>query len=72
MLKTFRAVIEKGGKIRPLEENVTFDKSQKVLITILDEENNEVNENEPAYLSEKALGEDWNKQEEDEAWEHLQ
>ena len=71
MLKSFRAIIEKGGKIKPIEENITFNKSQKVLVTILDEEDNDVNENEPAYLSEKALGEDWNKPEKDEAWEHL-
>lgn len=71
MLKSFKAIIEKDGKIRPLED-VKFDQSQKVLVTILHEENNIVNENETAYLSEKALGEDWQKQEEDQAWEHLQ
>lgn len=71
MLKTSKAIIEKDGKIRPLED-VKFDKSQKVLVTILDEESNTVNEDETAYLSEKALGEDWNKPEEDQAWEHLQ
>lgn len=72
MLKTFKAIIEKDGKIRPLED-VKLDQSRQVLVTILDEEDeNNLHEPETPYLSEEALKKDWLKNEEDEAWRHLQ
>jgi len=70
MLKTFKAIIDQSGQIKSLEEDVQFDQPQEVLITILDED--QLNEIESALLSEKALAKDWNKDEEEQAWQHLQ
>ena len=68
MLKTIEAVIEKDGRIRLLEE-VRLSRSKRALVTILDEEGDF---NEPALLSEAALALDWRRDEEEEAWRHLQ
>jgi hypothetical protein len=68
MLKTIEAVIEKDGHVRLLEE-VRLSRSKRALVTILDEEG-EISE--PALLSEAALAEDWGRDEEEEAWRHLQ
>lgn len=70
MLKTFKAIIDQSGQIKPLEEDVQFDHPQQVLITILEED--QENEIESALLSEKALAKDWNNDEEEQAWQHLQ
>lgn len=71
MLTTVEAVVDKDGKVRLLE-NIQIAKSRRALVIILDEE--AVNEglNTTAFLSEQALAVDWNRPEEDEAWEHLQ
>lgn len=42
------------------------------MVTILNEEAVEETPNIPALLSEKALAEDWNRPEEEDAWAHLQ
>ena len=54
-----------------LTEAVRLTRSQRALVTILDEDPApEVDET--ARLSELALAEDWGRPEEDEAWSHLQ
>ena len=68
MLKTVEAVIEKDGHVRLLEE-VRLSRSRRALVTILDDEREP---SEPALLSEAALAEDWRRDEEEEAWRHLQ
>jgi len=70
MIQTFEAIVDKKGNIRLLEP-VKLTSSSRVLITVLDEKPS-IHINEEALLSESALAEDWNRPEEDEAWEYLQ
>ena len=67
MLKTIEAVVEKDGSVRLLEE-VELSVAQRALVTILGDDT----AGEPALLSEAVLAQDWNREEEDEAWQHLQ
>lgn len=69
MLRTVEAVIEADGRVRLLEE-VDVSGPRRALVTILDESADEPNLT--ALLSEAALAEDWNREEEDAAWQHLQ
>lgn len=73
MPKTVEAVVDEHGRIRLLEP-LQLRTSQRVLVTVLDEEakTGEAGVSETALLSEAALAEDWNREEEDEAWDHLQ
>ena len=70
MIRTFEAVIDKDGKVRLLE-SVELPSARRALVTILDDEPSAAVP-ETALLSEEALGEDWNRPQEDEAWSHLQ
>lgn len=77
MPKTVEAVVDERGQIRLLEP-LELHASQRVLVTVLED----VLEDEPgadersvseiALLSQEALAKDWNRDEEDEAWKHLQ
>ena len=70
MIRTVEAVVDEQGHVR-LTEPVRLARSQRALVTILDEDPApEVDES--ARLSELALAEDWGRPEEDEAWSHLQ
>lgn len=69
MAQTFEAVIDRDGNVRLLEE-VRLPASRRALVTILEEPARAASET--ALLSEKALAEDWERPEEDEAWSHLQ
>lgn len=69
MHKTIEAILEADGTIRPLER-VETERARRALVTIL-HERGEVGDPEAALLSERALG-DWERAEEDEAWNHLQ
>ena len=71
MLKTVEAVLEKDGGLRLLE-NVTLTEAKRVLVTFLDEPIEQEGISETALLSDTALGEDWNRPEEEQAWQHLQ
>jgi hypothetical protein len=68
MMQTVEAIIDQNGMVRLLEP-VPLDSPKRALVTILDER---PDANETALLSERALGEDWNRPEEDAAWAHLQ
>ena len=70
MIQTFEAIVDATGNIRLLEP-VKLPLSSRVLITILDDKTTG-HINEEALLSEAALAEDWNRPEEDEAWDYLQ
>lgn len=70
MLKTLEAYIDTKGKVHLLEP-VKITTAHRVLITILEEEP-AVRAPETALLSEPALAKDWNRNEEDAAWSHLQ
>ncbi len=70
MLKTVEAVIDMQGNVRLLE-TVALPESRRALVTILDD-SPAVRVPETVQLSERALAQDWNRPEEDDAWSHLQ
>lgn len=70
MIRTLEAVIDESGHVRLLQP-VRLAQPQRALVTILDEKP-AGGIAETALLSEEALGMDWNRSEEDEAWTHLQ
>lgn len=67
MLKSVEATIEENGNIH-LRESVHLTHACRAIVTIIEEPDIP----ETALLSEAALGEDWNRPEEEEAWSHLQ
>lgn len=71
MLRTVEAVLEKDGRLRLLEK-VDLGRARRVLVTFLEDETELEGVSETALLSEATLAEDWNRPEEDEAWQHLQ
>ncbi len=68
--KTVEAIIEANGQVRLLEP---FELSQptRALVMVL-EEDIPAGVSETALLSEAALAEDWEREEEEKAWRHLQ
>lgn len=68
MIQTLEAVVDKTGKVKLLTE-IRLKESRRAIVTILDEK---PNISETALLSEKALAEDWLRDEEDEAWAYIQ
>lgn len=71
MWKTVEAVLERDGHLRLLEK-VRLTGARRVLVTFLGDESDDGEASDTALLSEAALGEDWGRPEEEEAWEHLQ
>lgn len=74
MPKTVEAVVDKDGCIR-LPDSISLKRDQRVLVTILEEEEERASEPQVAettLLSEEVLAEDWTREEEEEAWTHLQ
>ncbi len=72
MLQTIEAVIDESGYIRLLEP-IKLTNVRRALVTLLkDEDKPMMTGIENALPRYKALGQDWNKPEEDEAWSHLQ
>ena len=72
MHQTVEAIIDQDGRVRLLEK-VNLPSPRRALIIILEEPaRGEAEVDETALLSEAALAEDWNRAEEDEAWQHLQ
>lgn len=69
MVRVLEGIIDESGQIRLLE-SVEVHAPRRVLVIILEEPQSHIPET--ALLSEQALGEDWNRPEEDEAWSHLQ
>ena len=70
MIRTVEAVIDEQGNVRLLEP-VELPSGRRALVTIL-EDRPVAGVPESALLSELALGQDWNRPEEDQAWSHLQ
>ena len=70
MIRTVEALIDEHGTVQLLE-HVQVASACRALVTILDEQPVS-HVSETALLSEPALGEDWNRPEEDAAWAHLQ
>lgn len=78
MPETVEAIVDEDGRIR-LPSSVSLRKDQRVLVTILEEgdENKSTPDTgadvaETALLSEESLAEDWTREEEEQAWKHLQ
>jgi len=71
MMRTVRAVIDEQGTVRLLE-SIRLAAPQVALVTILEDDNEDVTGRELALLSERSLAKDWNRPEEDQAWSHLQ
>ena len=67
MPRTIEAVVEKDGSLRLLER-VELKAGERALVALLGE--NDLDET--ALLSQPALARDWERKEEDDAWEHLQ
>jgi hypothetical protein len=70
MIRTVEATIDEQGNVTLLEP-VQLTSMRRALVTILEDEPT-VAANETAILSEPALAKDWNRPEEDAAWQHLQ
>ncbi len=68
MIQTVEAIVDKTGKVNLLTE-IRLKENRRAIVTILDEV---PNISETALLSEKALAEDWLREEEDEAWAYIQ
>lgn len=75
MIRTVEAAIDEQGAVRLLEA-VKLPAARRALVTILEEETpvsgQALHVSETVLLSEAALAEDWNRLEEDAAWQHLQ
>ena len=69
MTRTLEAAVDERGSVTLLEP-IRLPEVRRALVTILEEP--PLHPNETALLSEAALGEDWNRPEEDAAWSHLQ
>jgi hypothetical protein len=67
-MRTVEAVIQPNGEVL-LVEPVHLASPRRALVTIMEEA---PHPHDAALLSEAALGEDWNRPEEDVAWAHLQ
>ncbi|MBI3664782.1 MAG: hypothetical protein HY236_00905 [Acidobacteria bacterium] len=70
MVRTVEAVIDEQGNVRLLDP-LQLPSARRALVMIL-EERPVAGAPESALLSEAALGKDWNRPEEDQAWSHLQ
>ncbi len=68
MIQTLEAIVDKTGNVNLLSE-IRLKGNRRAIVTILDEE---PRVSETALLSEKALAEDWLREEEDEAWDYMQ
>ena len=69
MVQTIEAIVDEQGAVHLLEP-VQLKHSRRALVTILAEMPDDIHET--ALLSEASLANDWNRPEEDAAWEHLQ
>ena len=70
VIRTVEATIDERGGVHLLEP-LTLSRSQRALVTILDEDP-APNADETSRLSEAALAVDWTRPEEEVAWAHLQ
>ena len=68
MPRTVEAIVEKDGSLRLLE-NLALRAGERVLVMLLADDASSA---ETALLSQSALGVDWDRDEEDDAWAHLQ
>ncbi|MDA0378695.1 MAG: hypothetical protein O2899_04310 [Bacteroidetes bacterium] len=70
-MKTVEAILETDGRLR-LPKKFKLSRVRRVLVTFLDEAHEEDDAVALSLLSEPALAKEWDRPEEDEAWQHLQ
>lgn len=70
MIQTLEAEIDEHGSVK-LAKPVHLERSRRALVMIMPDKA-DGGAGECSLLSEAALAEDWNKPEEDAAWQHLQ
>ncbi len=70
MIQTIEGVIDSKGQVK-LPGGIRLPSGRRALVTVLDETST-AEVSDTALLSEDALGEDWLRPEEDDAWQHLQ
>ena len=70
MIRTVEAIIDEDGKVRLLEP-LDLTSAHRALVMILEEEP-ALAIPDTALMSEPALAEDWDREEEDAAWSYLQ
>ena len=70
MIRKIEAVVDEQGTVR-LKETVRLAAPRRAVVTIFDEDQG-VETDEAALLSEAALAQNWNRPEEDAAWSYLQ
>ena len=68
MLRSTGAIVRPDGSVQLLE-SLEVAEERQALVTILENEDDSI---VTMLLSESALGSDWARLEEDEAWSHLQ
>ena len=69
MMQTIEATVDEHGNVRLLE-SIHLERSHRALVTILTDGPKEISET--ALMCEEVLAKDWNRPEEEAAWEHLQ
>ena len=69
MSNTIRVEIDAEGRVHPLEPGIEVPAGHALLMLLPAQQ---IQAQETALLAEKALAEDWLKEEEDAAWQHLQ
>jgi len=69
-MRTVEAIIDEQGVVH-LSESIGISGVRRALVTIF-EDDQVIHPCVTAQLSEKALAEDWDKPEENDAWTHLQ
>lgn len=70
MIQTVEGVIDSHGNVK-LPVDIRLPAGRRALVTVLDEDAGS-DIPETALLSESVLSEDWLRDEEEEAWQHLQ
>jgi hypothetical protein len=72
MINTYQAIINKEGSVK-LFQTLKLNEPKRALLIVFDEDFEEslYEKSLPYLLSENSLAVDWNKPEEDEAWEYL-
>lgn len=67
MLRTVEAIVENDGSLRLLEQ-IELRAGERALVTLLGDDD----PSETPLLSEATPATDWNREEEEDAWAHLQ
>lgn len=70
MGQMIEAIIDDSGNVKVLND-LRLPRSRRAIVTVLEDDSRQA-VSETAFLSEDALATDWLRDDEDEAWSHLQ